>query len=84
MKTKNFEIPADSLADFADLLSQLKLDNEIKGKNEEEEVIINVFYKPSEREKILDLIEWVEENVVYDQDEEDDDDEEQDEEEDDE
>ncbi|MEI7595918.1 MAG: hypothetical protein WCK02_17855 [Bacteroidota bacterium] len=60
------------MAEFAEVLSKVGLDNEIKGTNEDNEVLINVFFKPSQRESILDLIEWVDEHVSY-EDEEDDD-----------
>jgi hypothetical protein len=66
MKKRTFEIPAEQLAEFAEMLSDRGIENEIDGKTENDEIIINVYYDPGEREFILELIEWCEENIEND------------------
>lgn len=67
MKTKSFEIPADSITGFVEQLEESELNNEIKGLGEDEKILIDVFYEPSERQAMFDLQEWVEDNVDNDE-----------------
>lgn len=66
MKKRILEIPADLIADFTEVLVESELDNEIAGKTDDDDIIINVFYEPEDRLKVFDLQEWIEENVETD------------------
>ena len=50
MKKRTFEIPADSMADFAEVLAESNLENEICGKNENDDVIVKVYYDAKDKE----------------------------------
>lgn len=63
MRTKSFEIPADCMPDFAEVLADSELGNEICGKNDNDEIIIKVHYEPDDRERVLEIMEWVEDNI---------------------
>lgn len=63
MKNKKFEIPSESMADFAEALAESQLENEICGKDDDENIIVKVYYEPEERKQMLELMEWVEENI---------------------
>ncbi|MEI6765060.1 MAG: hypothetical protein WCM76_05420 [Bacteroidota bacterium] len=70
MKKKSFEIPASELAGFAELLQETGLRNEIAGKGEEDDnIIINIFYQPDERQAVYELMEWVDDNIGTEDDE---------------
>jgi len=68
MKNKKFEIPSESMADFAEVLADSQLENEICGKSDDNTMIVKVYYEPEEREQMLELMEWVEENIEEDED----------------
>ena len=70
MKNKKFEIPSESMADFAEALAECQLENEICGKDDDENIIVKVYYEPEEREQMLELMEWVEENIDGEEDDE--------------
>ncbi len=78
---KLFSVPSDLLADFSQLLVENQLVNEIKGSNEDNEILIEVNYRSDQKGAILDLLEWLEDNIV-DMDDDDDDDKDEDEDED--
>jgi hypothetical protein len=63
MKNRKFEIPAELLAEFAEMLSERGIENQLDGTTEDNDVIVSIFYDPSEREAVLELMEWYEENV---------------------
>jgi len=63
MKKRTFEIPADSMADFAEVLAESNLENEICGKNENDDIIVKVYYDAEDKEQIFELVEWYEENI---------------------
>ena len=75
MLHREFEIPAENMADFSEMLAETELANEVKGTNDDGEIIIEVSYSSKEREKVFDLIQWVEENVEIDEESEEDSDE---------
>jgi len=62
MKTKKFEIPSDLMAEFAELLSDSCLENEISGRADEN-IIVSVNYEPEERQQLYELLEWYDDNV---------------------
>jgi hypothetical protein len=68
MLRKQFEIPTDSIAEFTELLAETELANEIKGTNDNGEIIIEVAYNSVERDKVFDLVEWCDDNIVEDDD----------------
>jgi hypothetical protein len=65
MKIKTFEIPADHMIEFSDLLVENELSNEITGTNDDA-IIIEVQYEPDEREAVFNLTEWYENTVLED------------------
>ena len=67
MKIKTFEIPTDNMIEFADLLIENELSNEITGTNDDC-IIIEVQYEPDEREAVFNLTEWYENIVLGDED----------------
>jgi len=74
MKSRTFNVPADSSVDFSELLEENGLEGFITGRNDENELLVRVEYDPHEdSEAILEIIEQLE-----DLDEEDEDDEEED------
>ncbi len=74
MKSRTFNVPADSSVDFAELLEEYGLEGFITGRNNDNELLVRVEYDPQEdSEAILEIMEQLE-----DLDEEDEDDEEED------
>ncbi len=71
MRTKQFEIPTELIAEFAEVLSNNELNNSINGVNEEGEILITVAYEKDERETVFELSELVDD--YKDQNEEEDD-----------
>jgi len=59
MRTKEFEVPTEIIAEFSDALAENNLDNEILGTNEEGEVIVQVSYEKDEREGVFALTEII-------------------------
>ena len=60
MKKKSFEISAEQMPEFSEILAESELDNEVAGKTDDDNIIINVFYEPEDKQKILELWEWLE------------------------
>lgn len=58
MKTKEFEVPVAIIAEFASLLIDHELDNEITGIGDEG-IIIEVRYENKEKAKIFSLVEFM-------------------------
>jgi hypothetical protein len=71
MKTKTFEIPVDSMVEFAELLEEHDLTGEITGTNSEDEIVVVISYEPSEREAVFDITEWYENSELEEVEEED-------------
>ena len=59
MRTKEFEVPTEIIAEFSDALAENNIDNEILGTNEEGEVIVQVSYEKEEREGVFALTEII-------------------------
>jgi len=57
MKTRTFEVPAEQMPEFAKIIGDHELDNDIQGINDDNEIIIDVFYEPEERLAVFELTE---------------------------
>jgi hypothetical protein len=57
MKTRTFEVPADSMTEFAEIIGNNDLDNTIQGINDDEEIIVDVHYEADERQTVFELME---------------------------
>jgi len=57
MKTRTFEVPADSMTEFAEIIGNNDLDNTIQGINDDEEIIVDVHYEADERQAVFELME---------------------------
>ncbi len=57
MKTRTFEVPAEKMAEFAEIIGEHELDNDIQGVNDVDEIIIEVNYDTSERLAVFELTE---------------------------
>jgi hypothetical protein len=55
------EVPAKLMQDFTEKLTYLELENSIIGKNEEDEIEVEVYYDKSESGKVDELEEYLEE-----------------------
>jgi hypothetical protein len=71
MKKKTFEIPVENILEFAELVVENELANEITGTTDDDEIIFEVQYEPSEREAVFTLTEWYENTVLEEEEEED-------------
>ena len=63
MKTKEINVPAEIIAEFADLLAEHNLNNEILGSTEDGEIIVAVQYEKEERQAVFELLELVDDNA---------------------
>ena len=76
MKSKNFNVTADLMVEFAELLGEYELEGAIIGTNEDDEILVKVEYEPEEHSQaILEMIDHLEDLDEDYSDEEDDDDE---------
>lgn len=57
MKTRSVEVPVDSIVEFAEILEENNLNNTIQGKNDDDEILIDVHYEPEERQAVFELME---------------------------
>ncbi len=57
MKTKTFEVSAEQMPEFAEIIGNHELDNDIQGINDDNEIIVNVHYEPEERLAVFELME---------------------------
>jgi hypothetical protein len=60
MKTREFEVSTDNIVEFAQILEEHEISNEIVGVNEEDEIVISVSYERDDRNVIFELMELVE------------------------
>ncbi len=61
MKERTFNVPADSMVEFAELIGEYDLEGVIIGTNEEDEILVKVDYEPEENSQaILEMIEHIE------------------------
>ncbi|MGQ0826967.1 MAG: hypothetical protein ACT4ON_01100 [Bacteroidota bacterium] len=70
MKTQ-FDVPADSIVEFAEILSENELTNEIIGVTDDDELIIEVQFDKSQFKAVEELEELVESNEETEEGEED-------------
>lgn len=61
MRKIEFEVPTEVFGDFAEKLAESDLDNRVLGRNEDDEIEIEVYYEKSEARLVDDLEEYVEE-----------------------
>lgn len=59
MKTREFEVPTNIIAEFASLLVDHELDNEIMGIGEGGSIIIEVRYENKEKAGLFALVEFM-------------------------
>ncbi|MBA2612576.1 MAG: hypothetical protein H0U95_11430 [Bacteroidetes bacterium] len=78
MRKIEFEVPTEVFGDFTEKLAETGLNNRVLGKNEDDEIEIEVFYD-KEDAKIIDELEEHLEELIENIEEEDDDEEEEDE-----
>jgi hypothetical protein len=64
MKKEIFEIPADSMVEFAEQLADLKLPNTLIGSNSDDEVLVEVSYDSSNRDAYHELCNWYDDNIA--------------------
>lgn len=57
MKTKTFEVPAELMPEFAEIIGNHELDNDIEGINDDNEIIIEVYYEKEERIAVFELMD---------------------------
>lgn len=58
-----FEIPAEHMPDFAEILSENELANKVQGRNEDDDIVVEVNYHTSQASVILELIDWMDETL---------------------
>ena len=66
MRKAEFEVPAEVFGDFAEKLTELDLDNRVLGRNEDDEIEIEVSYSKEEAglvDKLEDFLEELIENL---------------------
>lgn len=74
MRKAEFEVPAEVFGDFAEKLTELELDNRVLGRNEDNEIEIEVSYSKTEAgliDKLEDFLEELIENLEGEEDDED-------------
>lgn len=76
MRTAQFEVPAEIMADFSEKLNELELQNSIEGKTEDGDILVEVYYSRDEAGAVDELEEYLESLVDDLEDEEEEDDEE--------
>jgi len=57
MKTRTFEVPVDQMIDFAGIIDEHNLNNTIQGANDDDEIVIEVYYEPDDRDGVFELFE---------------------------
>jgi len=60
MSTRIFEVPSEVMVDFSEKLDELELSNQIVGKNDSDEIIVEVYYSHQQKSEVLDLVDWLE------------------------
>jgi hypothetical protein len=63
MRKKSFEVPVDSMIEFAEVIEENQLMSQIVGTNDEDDIMVEVEYERSQRDAILDLMELLEVEV---------------------
>lgn len=62
MKSKLFEVPAESVIEFAEKMLELELVNRITGTGDET-LEIEIRYDSGDKEALYELMEWFDEHV---------------------
>ena len=77
MRKVEFEVPSEVFGDFSEKLAETGLDNRVLGRNEDDEIEVEVYYDKSDAGVIDELEEHLEdlkENLSGDEDEDEDED----------
>jgi hypothetical protein len=72
MRTKEFEVPTEVMAEFADTLQEHGLNNSIQSSNEDGEIVVRIEYDTDDREAVLILSELIDDYHEENDEEEDD------------
>jgi hypothetical protein len=75
MRKAMFEVPSEVVGEFTEKLTDLELENSIVGKNDNDEIEIEVLYEKNESKQVDELeafLEELKENLEDDDEEEDD------------
>jgi hypothetical protein len=59
MRTKQFEVPTEVMAEFADALQEHQLNNSIQCSNADGEIVVRIEYDTDDREAVLLLSELI-------------------------
>lgn len=59
---RTFNVAADLMPEFSELISDNELANELIGRTEDDEIIVEVNYRSNQKGEILELVDWLEEN----------------------
>ncbi len=72
MKERAFNVPAYSMVEFAELLSEYDLEGVIIGTNDDNEILVKVEYEPeTDSQAILEILEHIEDKESENSEEED-------------
>ncbi|MGZ4055196.1 MAG: hypothetical protein ACXVPU_07320 [Bacteroidia bacterium] len=55
------EVPSELIGEFTEKLTELELENSITGKNEDDEILVEIHYEKDETSAIDELEEFLEE-----------------------
>lgn len=55
------EVPSELIGEFTEKLTELELENSIKGKNDDDEILVEIEYEKDETSAIDELEEFLEE-----------------------
>ena len=61
IRTVTMEVPPQLIGDFTEKLIELELENSITGKNDDEEILVEISYLKEETTEIEELEEFLEE-----------------------
>jgi hypothetical protein len=78
MRKASFEVPAEVIGDFIEKMTELELRNTILGKNEDDEIEVEVHYDKEEASDVDELESYLEELIEQLPDEEEEEDEDED------
>lgn len=70
MSTRIFEVASEMMLDFSEKLDELELSNQIVGRNDNEEIIVEVYYSHQQKSEVLDLVDWIQSEDSIDEDDE--------------
>lgn len=57
-----FNVPADLMPEFSEMVSENELANEIIGKNDDDDIIVEINHRSNQKGEVLELVDWLEEN----------------------